>query len=96
MTQPILVRMYDFVTTDQEMSAALLSDKTLCPPRLCSDCDILWGTHKIVAHKKLVPDDIQFQLQLARQVKKDEHFTPLRRKALWKCPQAVRIRKAYT
>ena len=76
MTQPILVRMYDFVTTDQEMSAALLSDKTLCPPRLCSDCDILWGTHKIVAHKKLVPDDIQFQLQLARQVKKDEHFTP--------------------
>ena len=76
MMQPIIVRMYDFVTTDKDMTAEELSGKSLRPPKLCSDCDILWGTHKIVAHKELVPDDIQFHLQLARQRKKNEHFTP--------------------
>jgi hypothetical protein len=76
MMQPIIVRMYDFVTTDKNMTTNMLLDKKLCPPDLCSDCDILWGTHKIVAHKELVPNDIQFQLQLARQVVKNEHITP--------------------
>lgn len=76
MMQPIIVRMYDFVTEDGDMTAEQLSEKALRPPEACSDCDILWGTHKIVAHKELVPDDIQFHLQLARQVRKDEHSTP--------------------
>ena len=76
MMQPLLVRMYDFVTTDRDMTAAELSGKPLRPPVLCSDCDILWGTHPIVAHKTLVPDDIQFPLQLARQMHQNEHFTP--------------------
>lgn len=76
MMQPIIVRMYDFVTTDKDLTATELSGKPLRPPKLCSDCDILWGTHKVVAHKELAPDDIQFQLQLARQGKKNEHITP--------------------
>ena len=76
MWQPIIVRMYDFVTTDKDMTAKDLSDKALRPPELCSDCDILWGTHKIIDHKQLEPDDIQFTLQLARQVVKDEHINP--------------------
>lgn len=75
MMQPVIIRMYDFVTSDPDMTAQTLSEKPLRPPKLCSDCDILWGTHQIVAHKELVPDDIQFQLQLARQVKKNEHLT---------------------
>lgn len=84
MMQPIIVRMYDFVTTDKDMTANKLSDKALRPPKLCSDCDILWGTHKIVAHKELAPDDIQFQLQLARQVVKNEHITPFTAEAFVK------------
>jgi hypothetical protein len=76
MMQPIIVRMYDFVTTDMTMTADDLSGKALRPPKLCSDCDIFWGTHKIVSHKELVPDDIQFCLQLARQFEKNEHITP--------------------
>ncbi len=76
MMQPVLVRMYDFVTTDPDMTAEALSDKPLRPAKLCSDCDILWGTHKIVAHKALVPDDIGFPLQLARLWKKSVHVTP--------------------
>ncbi|MCR4784381.1 MAG: immunity 26/phosphotriesterase HocA family protein [bacterium] len=75
MMQPIIVRMYDFVTTDKDMTAEELSDRALRPPKLCSDCDILWGTHTIVAHKELVVDDVQFLLQLARQGKKNKHFT---------------------
>ena len=76
MMQPIIVRMYDFVTTEKDITVEELSEKSLRPPELYSDCDILWGTHKVVAHKKLVPDDIQFQLQFARLITKNEHFTP--------------------
>jgi hypothetical protein len=75
MMQPIVVRMYDFVTTDKDLTAKDLSDKPLRPPKICSDCDIFWGTHKIVDHKTLVPDDIQFLFQLARQIRKNEHMT---------------------
>ena len=76
MMQPVIVRMYDFMTTDKDMTEKELSGMALRPPDLCSDCDILWGTHPIVAHKELVPDDIEFQIQLARQIKSNEHFTP--------------------
>lgn len=76
MTQPIIVRMYDFVTTDKEMTTKSLSGKPLRPPVACSDNDIIWGTHKIIDHKQLEPDDIQFNIQLARQVVKNEHITP--------------------
>ena len=75
MMQTVIVRMYDFVTADKDMTAKDLAGRTLRPPQLCSDCDILWGTHKIVDRKELVPDDIQFIFQLARQWKKDDHFT---------------------
>lgn len=76
MMQPLLVRMYDFVTTDKNLTAKELFGKTLRPPKLCSDCDILWGTHPVVAHKRLVPDDIQFLLHIARQGEKNKHFGP--------------------
>lgn len=76
MTQPIIIRMYDFVTTDKEMTKKSLLEKTLRPPVICSDNDIIWGTHKIIDHKRLEPDDIQFNIQLARQVVKNEHITP--------------------
>ncbi len=84
MMQPVIVRMYDFVTTDKDMTEKELSGMALCPPELCSDCDILWGTHPIVSHKELVPNDIQFQLQLARQIKKNEHFNPFTAEVLVK------------
>ncbi|MBO4865763.1 MAG: immunity 26/phosphotriesterase HocA family protein [Ruminococcus sp.] len=76
MTQPIIVRMYDFVTTDKDMTAQQLKDMPLCPPKICSDGDIIWGRHKIVDHKELVPDDIEFCIHLTRIVTKNEHVTP--------------------
>lgn len=84
MTQPIIVRMYDFITTDKEMTTKSLLGKTLRPPVVCSDNDIIWGTHKIIDHKQLEPDDIQFNIQLARQVVKNEHFTPFTAEAFVK------------
>lgn len=84
MTQPIIVRMYDFVTTDKEMTAKKLSGKSLRPPVVCSDNDIIWGTHKIIDHKQLEPDDIQFNIQLARQMVKNEHITPFTAEAFVK------------
>ena len=77
MTQPIIVRMYDFITENGEMKAEELSHMPLRPPQICSDNEIIWGTHKLIGHKKLVPEDIQFGIHLARQRVKNEHFTPL-------------------
>lgn len=64
--QPILIRMYDFVTTKKEISIRELSKMAMRPPEICCDNNIIWGTHKIVASKALTPDDIQFPFQLTR------------------------------
>ena len=76
MDQPIIVRMYDFVTTDPDMTVEQLSKRSLRPPMVCADGDIIWGTHRIIAHKELEPDDIQFQIHLARQAKKNSPEMP--------------------
>ncbi len=76
MAQPILVRMYDFVTTDADMTAGQLSKMPLRPPVICTDEDIIWGTHKITAHKDLEPNDVQFALHLARQGRNQEAAHP--------------------
>ena len=89
LTQPIIVRMYDAVMTDANMTAEQLSKIPLRPSKLCSDADIIWGTHKIVAHKELEPDDIQFQLHLSRQTTKNEHNTPFTSEILKGMPNDV-------
>ena len=76
MAQPLLVRLYDFVTTDAHMTAEQLSQEPLRSPEIYTDEDIIWGTHKIVAHKELEPDDILFQIHLARQSGKRDPRNP--------------------
>ena len=70
--QPILVRMYDLVTTDAHMTPRQLAGKPLRPSKLYSDADIIRGRHMIIGHKDLEPDDIQFQINLARQTKAND------------------------
>ena len=77
MTQPIIVRLYDFITENGEMTVKEFSGKSLGAVQICSDNEIIWGTHKIIGHKQLDPDDIQFQIHLKRQWYKDEHIPPL-------------------
>ena len=76
MAQPIIVRMYDFVTSNADMTADQLSKISLRPPMICTDEDIICGTHKIVAHKELEPDDVQFQIHLARQGRNQDETHP--------------------
>ena len=76
MAQPIIVRMYDFVTTDTCVSVEQLTNVSLRPPEICADNDIIWGTHKITAHKELEPDDVQFQIHLARQTTRNGQGLP--------------------
>ena len=76
MAQPIMVRMYDLITENGAMTEKELSGMPQRPVQICADNEIIWGTHEIVGHKRLVPEDIQFKLQLARRKGRSEHFTP--------------------
>ena len=64
MGQPILFRMYDFVTTDKSMTVEQLQNMKMRPPELYQDNDIIWGTHQIIGRKKLEVDDIQFNVNV--------------------------------
>lgn len=55
-----MVRMYDFVTTRKDLTENELHDIPLRNLEICQDNQIIWGTYPLVAHKKLVPSDIQF------------------------------------
>ena len=63
MMQPLIIRMFDFVTTDKDLTLEQIAENPLRAPEYCADADIIWGRHKIVAHKELEPDDILFKLQ---------------------------------
>ncbi len=65
LTMPLIVRMYDFITPDKNLTVDDLKDKPLRTPGYYSDNDIIWGRHKIVAHKRLTLDDIQFVISVS-------------------------------
>ncbi len=94
MMQPILVRMYDFVTTDANVPTERLSEIPLRPPEICADNDILWGTHKITAHKELEPEDVQFQFQLLRRWSERDRENPLIKENRMNLPGLVRTKSA--
>ena len=64
MDQPLIIRMYDFVTTDKNMTVEQLQKMEMRPPEFYVDADIIWGTHKIIGHKKLDVNDIQFNVNV--------------------------------
>ncbi|MCR5610085.1 MAG: immunity 26/phosphotriesterase HocA family protein [Lachnospiraceae bacterium] len=74
MGQPIIIRMYDFVTKDKNVTIDELKDKRLLSPQVCEDNEIIWGTYKIVAHKSLEPDDIQFILHITKTTAYNEEY----------------------
>ena len=62
MMVPIMVRFYDVCTTDDNFSVEKLSELSLGRVEICGDNDIIWGTHKIIGHKELQKEDIEFNL----------------------------------
>ena len=62
MMVPIMVRFYDICTTEDNLSVEDLARIPLGRVEICGDNDIIWGTHKIVGHKELQKEDIEFNL----------------------------------
>lgn len=62
MTVPIMIRLYDLITEDPSLIAKDLHGCDLGPSVICSDNDIIWGTHPIVDHRKLTAADLHFPL----------------------------------
>ncbi len=62
MTVPILVRMYDLLTERDNLTAKDFEGVPLGRMDICSDNDIIWGTHTITDHKTLCEDDLEFHL----------------------------------
>lgn len=73
MGQPILVRLYDLITPRADLTAEQLEEYELLPVQICVDNEIIWGTHPIVAHKKLEENDIDFKLSFRRKNDSDEY-----------------------
>ena len=51
MSVPIMVRYYDIITENADMTAEKLKDVPLDRLEVCVDNDIIWGTHTVVDHK---------------------------------------------
>ena len=75
MSQPIMVRMYDFVTTKDNMSPEELQNIPLRNLQICVDNEIIWGIHPVVAHKKLIPSDVQFHFNCIKIMQRNRHKT---------------------
>ena len=75
MTVPILVRYYDLITENGEMTVSDLRDIPLSHVVICSDGDIIWGRHQIIGNKPLTEDDIAFHLICTKYVSRNRHAT---------------------
>ncbi len=62
MMVPIMVRFFDLITTDKNMTVEQLENIPLSRVSICGDNDIIWGTHKIIGRKTLQESDIEFNL----------------------------------
>lgn len=74
MTVPIMVRFYDIITENGQLTAKELEKLPLDRTQICSDNNIIWGTHVIVDHKE-VSDELEFHLVCAKFTNKNNHFT---------------------
>lgn len=75
MTVPIMVRLYALVTEDPDLTPGDLSHVPLGRVIICSDNDIIWGTHPVIGHRDLMPDDLYFKLNCTLQTHYTGRFT---------------------
>lgn len=62
MMVPIMVRFYDVCTSEDNLSVEDLEYMPLGRVEICGDNDIVWGVHKIIGHKELQKDELEFNL----------------------------------
>lgn len=75
MMVPIMVRPYQLITHDPDLKSNELSYVPLGRVQIVGDNDIIWGTHTIVDHKPLVPDDLEFNFVCTKIVSHNQHNT---------------------
>ena len=75
MMVPIMVRYYNLITDDPNLTAHDLERLPLGRVDICGDNDIIWGTHTIVDHKELTEKDLEFNFICTKIVTRSPHFT---------------------
>lgn len=75
MMVPLMIRFYDIVTPNGNLTADELKNIPLGRLQLCVDNDIIWGTHPIIDHKELEADDIEFNLVCTKVIGENKHCT---------------------
>ena len=75
MMVPIMVRYYNLITDDPNLTAHDLERLPLGRVDICGDNDIIWGTHTIVDHKELTEEDLEFNFICTKIVTRSPHFT---------------------
>lgn len=66
MTVPVMVRFYLLITENANMTPEELSGYALGRVKICSDNDLIWGTHPIMGHRTLTAEEIEFPLVCSR------------------------------
>lgn len=75
MMVPIMVRLYNLLTEDADLTAKDLEAVSLGRVLICGDNDIIWGTHDIVDHKVLDPSDFEFNFVCTKIISENPHHT---------------------
>ncbi len=75
MMVPIMVRYYNLITDNPNMTAHDLENIPLGRLDICGDNDIIWGTHTIVDHKELTEDDLEFHFICTKIISRSPHTT---------------------
>jgi len=75
MTVPIMVRPYQLITDNPNLKADELCRVPLGRMEIAGDGDIIWGTHAIVDHKTLSPDDLEFNFVCTKIISRSQHNT---------------------
>lgn len=75
MMVPIMVRAYQLITEDPNLKADTLRHVPLGRVKIVGDNDIIWGTHTIIDHKPLVPDDLEFHFVCTKIISNSPHNT---------------------
>lgn len=75
MMVPIMVRAYQLLTENPNLTADDLLGVPLGRVQICGDNDIIWGTHTIVDHRQLAPEDLEFNLVCTKILSPSPHTT---------------------
>ena len=75
MMVPIMVRPYQLITDDPNLKSNELRHVPLGRVQIAGDNDIIWGTHTIVDHKTLTPDDLEFNFVCTKVISNSHHNT---------------------